>query len=313
MNTAHPFSKPVLHQRTSPFLQEKLVQLGCDEVFGEVPCRISSLLGISVSQSQVYRTCQNVAMALDESELNTPEVEVLQVQDKANEQVYAMVDGSMLFTDEGWQEIKVGRVFQAEHYTENEEDKWRTGLSQYVAKRGHYTGFTSLFEKMLRPGSACKKIFVTDGATWIGQWIEQQYKGSTHIIDIFHVLEKLAAVAPADKGHWLDKQRASLLNSKVEAVIESLKRQYDKKEEVTRLIGYMENHKHQMDYLTYRQNGWMIGSGAIESTHRTLLQVRMKRSGQRWADDGCDNMIKLRVVYKNGKNNLVRNLLKKTA
>ena len=76
---------------------------------------------------------------------------------------------------------------------------------------------------------------------------------------IFHVLEKLAAVAPVDKGHWLDKQRASLLNGKVEVVIESLKRQYDKKEEVTRLIGYMENHKHQMDYLTYRQNGWMKG------------------------------------------------------
>jgi len=63
-------------------------------------------------------------------------------------------------------------------------------------------------------------------------------------------------------------------------------------EDINQLLGYLENHKHQMNYQYYRQQGWMIGSGAIESAHRTLLQVRMKRSGQRWANDGCDNVIK---------------------
>jgi hypothetical protein len=89
-------------------------------VFGDVPARISFLLGIEVNQSQVYRTCQNVSDALDESDINTPCEKLLGVLDKQEEQVYAMVDGSMLFTDDGWQETKVGRIFQAKHSVDNE-------------------------------------------------------------------------------------------------------------------------------------------------------------------------------------------------
>ena len=57
VRTGHPFSRPVLGQRTSPFLQEKFVELGLDDVFGNVPDRVSSLLGIEVNASQVYRSC----------------------------------------------------------------------------------------------------------------------------------------------------------------------------------------------------------------------------------------------------------------
>mgnify|MGYP000856805919 CR=1 FL=1 len=313
MSKEHPFSEPVLGQRTSPFLQEKLTELGCDEVFGEVPERISSLLGITVSQSQVYRTCQNVAEQLEEKEINTPGEVLIATQSKQDEQVYAMIDGSMIFTDDGWQETKVGRIFQAKHCIENEEHRWEMGTSHYTARRGYYADFTAHFEQALPPESACEKIFVTDGATWIGQWIAQRYEGAVHIIDFFHVCEKLAPLAPKEDGGWLARQKEALLHSNVDAVIAEVKKLKHNRDDIDQVLGYFENHKHQMNYQYYRQRGWMIGSGAIESAHRTLLQVRMKRSGQRWANDGCDNMIKLRVAYKNGKRDLVRKLLKGAA
>lgn len=303
----------MLGQRTSPFLQEKLAELGCNEVFGDVPDRISSLLGISVNESQVYRTCQNVAKKLDEDALCEPSKELLESELKEGEQVYAMVDGSMIFTDEGWQETKVGRVFQASHYIEKEEHRWKIQASQYVAKRGYYAEFTTNFERMLPPSSACKKIFVTDGATWIGQWIARQYEGAVHIIDFFHVCEKLASVVPKNDSKWFATQKEAMLNSEVEHVLAAVKALPEQGDTIQTLIDYLENHKHQMDYLYYQKQGWMIGSGAIESAHRTLLQVRMKRSGQRWADHGCDKMIKLRVAYKNGRSDLIRNLLKNAA
>jgi hypothetical protein len=111
----------------------------------------------------------------------------------------------------------------------------------------------------------------------------------------------------------LAKQKEALLNNRVEAVIGEVKTLQGNEEDINQLIGYLENHKHQMNYQYYRQQGWMIGSGAIESAHRTLLQARMKRSGQRWANEGCDSMIQLRVTYKNGRRDLVRKLLKKAA
>ena len=50
----------------------------------------------------------------------------------------------------------------------------------------------------------------------------------------------------------------------------------------------------------YRNIGCgIIGSGAIESAHRTVIQKRMKQSGQRWSFKGATNMLRLRVFSMN--------------
>lgn len=55
-----------------------------------------------------------------------------------------------------------------------------------------------------------------------------------------------------------------------------------------------------MDYKRYQQIGCgIIGSGAIEAAHRTVVQKRMKQSGQRWSMEGAQNMLNLRVTRKN--------------
>jgi len=81
-------------------------------------------------------------------------------------------------------------------------------------------------------------------------------------------------------------------------------------EERDQVVGYLLNNRHRMRYGDYRKEGLLIGSGPIEAAHRTVLQVRMKRSEQRWVNSGCDNMVRLRVAYKSGKFNQVTNLLK---
>lgn len=102
--------------------------------------------------------------------------------------------GSMLFTDLGWQETKLGRVFAT-------QPQKKTGLrapidsSEYVAHRGHYGRFTPAFEQLLPPLSRARKVFVTDGAEWIGNWLSATYPDTTHILDYYHVVEKLALAA----------------------------------------------------------------------------------------------------------------------
>jgi len=55
-----------------------------------------------------------------------------------------------------------------------------------------------------------------------------------------------------------------------------------------------------MDYQKYKQMGCgIIGSGAIESAHRTVVQKRLKLSGQRWSKRRAQNMLNLRVINKN--------------
>ncbi len=60
-----------------------------------------------------------------------------------------------------------------------------------------------------------------------------------------------------------------------------------------------------MDYAAFRAAGYDIGSGAIEVAHRTLIQVRTKRSGQRWNPRHVPAMLKLRVAVKSNKAHLI--------
>ena len=55
-----------------------------------------------------------------------------------------------------------------------------------------------------------------------------------------------------------------------------------------------------MDYKRYANIGvGIIGSGAIESAHRTVIQKRMKLSGQRWSKQGAQHMLNLRTCSMN--------------
>jgi hypothetical protein len=65
-----------------------------------------------------------------------------------------------------------------------------------------------------------------------------------------------------------------------------------------------------MDYKKYRIIGaGLIGSGAIESAHRTVVQKRMKQSGQRWTRNRAQNMLRLRCTRLSGQWDKVINLI----
>ncbi len=73
------------------------------------------------------------------------------------------------------------------------------------------------------------------------------------------------------------------------------------REERYKLITYYRNNQSRMAYGDYRTRGLMIGSGPMEAAHRTVLQARMKRSGQHWKITGAKAMINLRVALKSGR------------
>lgn len=56
-----------------------------------------------------------------------------------------------------------------------------------------------------------------------------------------------------------------------------------------------------MQYHVFKEKGLVIGSGAIESAHKDVLQKRLKLSGQRWTKKGLQQIAQLRVAYKSGK------------
>ena len=150
-------------------------------------------------------------------------------------------------------------------------------------------------------------IFISDGATWIKNWIEDAFPNAISILDYYHACEHLHEFSNTffkDKTaeqNWTEQQKELLLNSQTGEVIKNIKAlSKNSNQEAEKLVAYYESNIERMDYKKYKQSGCgIIGSGAIESAHRTVIQKRMKLSGQRWSKPGAQNMLNLRVINKN--------------
>jgi hypothetical protein len=57
------------------------------------------------------------------------------------------------------------------------------------------------------------------------------------------------------------------------------------------------NHQHRMAYETFRQHGYQIGSGTIESAVKQIAAQRVKVSGARWNLESARLVAKARAAY----------------
>jgi hypothetical protein len=164
-------------------------------------------------------------------------------------------------------------------------------------------------------------VFINDGATWIREWIADNYPLATSVLDFYHASEylwefadKAFSNAPSEKEKWCQQQKDLLLASNPKTVLENIELTKAKEEDKKKITTYYQNNKERMKYEQYRKIGCgIIGSGAIESAHKTVIQKRMKLSGQRWSITGARNMLRLRVISMNGQWAKVINTIKKPA
>ena len=64
------------------------------------------------------------------------------------------------------------------------------------------------------------------------------------------------------------------------------------------VLTYFRNQEHRMDYPTYQANGWYIGSGAVESACKTVVNQRLKGAGMRWGETGSHEVCHVRALYR---------------
>lgn len=67
------------------------------------------------------------------------------------------------------------------------------------------------------------------------------------------------------------------------------------------LLHYLGENADRMDYPSLRARGIQIGSGAMESLHRTASQVRLKRAGMRWLAENAAAILNARMVQLAGR------------
>jgi len=129
------------------------------------------------------------------------------------------------------------------------------------------------------------------------------------VLDLWHVLEKLGAAARVmhgkeKSGVELARWRLMLLNSK-SAAARILKELESSGKENVRVgesrpvheaITYLTNHASRMDYASARRAGLPLGRGNVEATCKSLVEMRMKRSGSRWKEHTGAHIMHLRAL-----------------
>lgn len=314
---SEPFSHHPNGFGISPFLQEKLVFLGQSEVYKEAAELAHSLLCISVCSSQVYRLTNHYGAAIEPDLAQIPApAEPESVPTVVPTIVYVEIDGANLLTDEGYKDTKLARIFPdtALQASVVEDRGGRITESEFIAHLGNVTEFSAKVMPALDRYKTLEEnvVGISDGAIWIRHLLEKACPKATLILDLYHCLGHVseAGVAAFGSGKqaidWLNTQRNLLLESCLDSVLANIKGLPISCSVRDSVCSYLESNRDRMDYKTYRERGLLIGSGAIESAHRTVMQRRLKRSGQRWSIRGAQQVLNLRVCSMSGRWRLVR-------
>jgi hypothetical protein len=313
VGASHRYSEPVYGYRISPYLQERMTYLGQSEVYQDATELIDKFLHIEVNAMQIHRVTNTHGSSasdwVDEScasEMKTPM--------DSSEVVYAQFDGSMLFTREsGWQEVKIGRLFTQSDVLEVSTKRTEISKSLYVTHLGDKTQFLKKWEPLtdtLEPLNS-RLVFITDGAVWMRQWMTESYPNATIILDFYHALEHVNTWlgtyerSETARTELRNHYKTLFLTQGGSAVLEAIQdlnggTKTEQKERM-KLLNYLRTNEFRMDYPRYLARELYIGSGAIESAQRTVVQQRLKLSGQRWSQTGAQNVLNLRAVRLSGQ------------
>jgi hypothetical protein len=106
-----------------------------------------------------------------------------------------------------------------------------------------------------------------------------------------------------ERKRWFDKQRKQLIRGKVALVIEAIRslcRGRNSKKIRTQLNYFIKHQKH-MAYAHIASLNLPIGSGAMESAIRRVVNLRLKGPSLFWCKANAEAMLLLRACYKTGR------------
>jgi hypothetical protein len=135
------------------------------------------------------------------------------------------------------------------------------------------------------------------------------------ILDLFHVLERLWAVAHCfhtegsdGAKRFVEYRLRDLLQGRVGYVISGLRKRLrtarlsrQRRGAVRSATEYLANNRQHMRYDEYLRAGYPIGSGVAEGACRHLVKDRMEQTGMRWTVAGAQAMLHVRALYLNGQ------------
>lgn len=239
--------------------------------------------------------------------------------------LYVETDGAMFNTrginKEGssWKENKLGLVFRSDKLIvhidkDSGKEIRRLGEREYICVTD---GVDSLRKHVLalaiRNGlmEAYDVVLLSDGAIWIRNTKKDYFPFATQILDLCHLKENVSKFAQYifknDKSKyvpWTKRANMLLEDGKWREVLKleevSPYKEKDTPVGIVNIYSYIYNNRDAIDYPKYKAKGYFVGSGAIESGNKSVMQARLKQSGMRWVVSNAQIVLSLRAKLESG-------------
>jgi hypothetical protein len=297
----------------SPALAQHMVWLSGHMPYKAAQETFQRLTGQRIPSASIWRQTQHygerlVAYRVQQQEHVRPERVVLPVvSTEPQTRKGVSLDGGLVnIRSEGWKEVKVGAVFQVEHRWER--DPQTRELVQlphaahlaYAAVLGSVADFAPAFwclavEHQLPSAEECS--VTADGAEWIWNLAADYFPDSVQILDWFHACQHLAQAAsalfPDSSSHadrWYAHAQETLYQGHATRIASQLKHAG-----LPDHARYFRTHQRRMQYHEFREDGYPIGSGTIESGVKQF-KARLSGAGMRWHRPHAQRMLVIRAA-----------------
>ena len=315
------------HRVTRP-LAQRICQLATVEHFTRLEQLLADQHGVRLGHEEILEIVHDVGGAAER--LRRADVQAWQESPALKRgwpepqitprRVYVSCDGIMYCTNRSepdpkdpkrrrliWQQMKVGCV-----YWQDDSGCWHKQMIWGRESPGEFGA--CLFRLACRCGyrQAMEKIFAADGADWCWEIRARYFGDSTGILDWYHASEHVWAAAhalhpdPEAAANWAAEATRRLREQGGQGLVAWLTQQRplyrrQKRKALLQLLNYVQPRADLMDYSDYRQRGWQIGTGMMESTAKQLVGLRLKGPGMHWTEAGALAMTALRAQDLNGR------------
>jgi len=285
---------------------------------------IRKLLKIEISSTQIQIISEEVGEKIFEKDMREAKEAYEKPEEAAPQELpryrsdgrlYILTDGLQVNTrvedDNGstWKEMKLGLIFCDKDVIKRSNENHTIVKKEYVS----YFGSASEFKKFVFAAAAragygkIKEVVVLgDGAQWIWSMCKELFPEAVQILDFYHLSENTNSYAkfifPDDemsRRRWVKQVLDAVTNGRVDDAIGYIgEKKVKVPNTVVNLYTYITNNKERIDYKILKENGYYIGSGAIESANKMVIQQRMKQSGMRWSINGGQYIAALRTKHE---------------
>lgn len=300
-----------------PHAYQTLVRLASCMPFAQAAETLCAILGVRVSAATVRRQCEQVGSASLQVQQEQAQPLASCPEEPPGERMVMSSDGAYVPLVKGeWGEVKLLAIGQAQCHSPTrpaagELPEVRTTQVSYFARLADAPTFgEQASAEIRRRGIERAKAVcaVQDGADWLQGFVHSHRQDAVRILDFAHAAGYISEIGEAVRssgGHlprrWLEGVLHRLKHAGPERVLRHLSRisQRCTDPEVAKKLRYLQARREQMEYPTYRQAGWPIGSGMVESGNKLVMQARLKGAGMHWRREQVNPMLALRMAVCN--------------